>query len=287
MCVSFVNGLVSVERLLKCTHEDADDRFFFNANHAIKIGNYGSVIIAFPNTDIFVSALHHFCNLKYFDMEELWLVSDRGNSIAFFPIHDLANDLDSDLVEVLPAIHALTGCDTASKVGTKSRAVREGAGCYHLLYAFGSDALSDEMIADAEKFLLKCITKHDVDTFDELRFIVYHEKYLEFDTEHFPPTSDNIRQHILRAYLQCYIWLHFAFLGNNDLDPLEYGYISTEDRNIVPIISNKPSIPCNFPQPCNCQKCGKASVCKCRLLEIRCCQFCKCDASPRCKNPVK
>ena len=57
------------------------------------------------------------------------------------------------------------------------------------------------MIADAEKFLLKCITKHDVDTSDELRFIVYHEKYLELDTERFPPTSDNIRQHILRAYL--------------------------------------------------------------------------------------
>ena len=32
-----------------------------------------------------------------------------------------------------------------------------------------------------------------------------HEKYLEFDIERFPPTSDNIRQHILRAYLQCYI----------------------------------------------------------------------------------
>ena len=48
----------------------------------------------------------------------------------------------------------LTGCDTTSKVGTKSRAVREGAGCYHLLYSFGRDALSDEMIADVEKFLL-------------------------------------------------------------------------------------------------------------------------------------
>ena len=118
-----------------------------------------------------------------------------------FPIHDFAHDLDSDLDEVLPAIHALTGCDTATKVGTKSRAVREGAGCYHLLYAFGRDALSHEMIADAAKFLLKCITKHDVDTFDELRFIVYHEKYLEFDIERFPPTSDNIRQHILRAHI--------------------------------------------------------------------------------------
>ena len=191
---------------MKCTHEQAADPTFFYANHAIKIGNYRSIVIASPDIDIFVSALHHFCKLKYFDVEELWFVSARRNSRILFRIHDLANDLDSNLAEVLPAIHALTGFDTARKYGRKSRAVREGTDWYHLLYAFGRDALSDEMIADCEKLLLKCITKHDVDTFDKLRFIVYHEKYLEFDIERFPPTSDNIRQHILRVtYLQCYI----------------------------------------------------------------------------------
>ena len=197
MCVSFVSGLISVERL--------PEWFFFHAIHAIKIGIYGSVIIASPDTDIFASALHHFCKLKYFDLEELWFVSRRGNSRTFFPLHDLANDLDSDLAEVLPAINVLTGWDAASKEGRKSRAVREGAHSYYLLYAFGRDALSDQMIDDAGKFLLKCITKHDVDTFDELHFIVYHEKYLKFGIECFPPPSDNRRQHILRAYLQCYI----------------------------------------------------------------------------------
>ena len=276
MCVSFINGLVSVDRLLECTHERAEDRIFFQSNHTVKIGNYGSVVIASPDSDIFVSALHHFRKLMYFDLDELWFASGRGNSRTFFPIHGLANDLDSDIVEVLPAIHALAGCDTASKVGSKSRAVRKGADCYHLLHAFTRDALNNETIANSETFLLKCITKQDVDTFDKLRFIVYHEKYLEFDIERFPPTSDNIRQHIMRAYLRCYIWLHSLFLENIDLNPLEYGYRLTEDSNPVSIISTKPSIPSNFPQPCNCQKWSKASACKCQLLEIRCCQFCKC-----------
>ena len=71
ICASFVNGLVSVERLLEYTHEEADDRIFFHANHAIKIGNYGGVVNASPDTDIFVSALHHFCKLNHFDLEEL------------------------------------------------------------------------------------------------------------------------------------------------------------------------------------------------------------------------
>ena len=136
----------------------------------------------------------------------------RSDSRNVFPIHDLADDLDPDLAEILPAIDALTGCDTASKVGTKSKAsFIEGANNdYELLYSFGRNELSDD-ITDAEKFLLKCITKHAVDTFNQLRFIVYHEKHQQFDIERFPTTSDSIRQHILRAYLQCYIWLHAPF----------------------------------------------------------------------------
>ena len=75
ICVSFVNGLVSVEMLLECTHEEAVGRIFSHANHVIKVGNYGSVVMASPDADIFVSALHHFCKLKCFDLEELWFVS--------------------------------------------------------------------------------------------------------------------------------------------------------------------------------------------------------------------
>ena len=112
-------------------------------SHAIKVENYGSVVIAYPDTDTFVSLLQHFCKLKYFNLE---VVSSRGNFRTFFPIHELANDLRSDLVRSLPAIHALSGCDTSSKIGTKCRAVMEGASCYHLLEAFGRDALSDKMI---------------------------------------------------------------------------------------------------------------------------------------------
>ena len=60
MCVSFVNRLVSVESLLECTNGEADDRILFHANHAIKIVNYGSVVISSLDADILVSSLHHF-----------------------------------------------------------------------------------------------------------------------------------------------------------------------------------------------------------------------------------
>ena len=147
------------------------------------------------------------------------------------------------------------------------------------------------MTADAEKFLLKCITKHDVDTFDELHLLSIDNKssmrniwslILNALCQHLI-TSDSI----YCTHICSVIYGYTVFLENIDLDPLEHGYRLTEDSKLVPIISTKLSFPSNFPQSCNCQKSSKVSVCKCRLLEICCCQFCKCDASLWCKNPVK
>ena len=114
-------------------------------------------------------------------------------SFGWYQVHDLVNSIEQDLAEVLPAIHALTGCDTTSKFGTKGMAFKEGKkNGYNLLYSFGRDEISNQMTADAEKFLLNCIKRHDVSTFDELRYIVYHEKHLQFDIERFPPTSASV-----------------------------------------------------------------------------------------------
>ena len=49
------------------------------------------------------------------------------------------------------------------------------------------------MKADAEKFLVQCITSDDTDNFDDLRFNVYHKEHLQFDNERFPLTSASIR----------------------------------------------------------------------------------------------
>ena len=213
----------------------------------------------------------------YLDLQEFWLVSGRSDSRSVIPIHGLFECIDRDFIEVLPAIHALTGCDTTSKVGTKAKAIKEGMkNGYDLLYTFGRDDINDEMISSAEKFLLNCITSHDVDTFDKLRYTVYHEKHLQFDIERYPPTSATIRQHILRAYLQCYLWLHAAFLDDIQLDPLNYGYTLDENNGFAPLLSDDPAIPEDFPAPCNCLKCSKPNVCPCRVRDIACCKYCKC-----------
>ena len=91
----------------------------------------------------------------------------------------------SHVVEVLPAVHAFTGCDTTSKVGTKLSALQtaEKYG-YELLSSFGTSDITDEMIKNAEKFLVRCIDHNShVDTFDDLRNQIYHRHSFKLDLE--------------------------------------------------------------------------------------------------------
>ena len=67
MCIGIVNGSCYGERLLQCSHEEADDRMF-HLNHATKISKFCSVAIASLDIDIFVCVLHHFRQLVYFDL---------------------------------------------------------------------------------------------------------------------------------------------------------------------------------------------------------------------------
>ena len=128
-----MNHSVSMERLLECSHEEADDHIMFHVNHAVKIGNFRGIAIASPDTDVLVAAIHHN-KFNYFDLEELWFISGKSESRTLLPIHDLVNEIDTDFIDTLPAINALTGCDTTSKVGTKKNAINKGnKNAYNLL----------------------------------------------------------------------------------------------------------------------------------------------------------
>ena len=58
-CVKVCSYVVSDVSAMKCGHEDADNRILFHINHAIKDENYTKIIVASPDTDVFVSCLFH------------------------------------------------------------------------------------------------------------------------------------------------------------------------------------------------------------------------------------
>ena len=73
-----------------------------------------------------------------YEMEELWVITGQGNSSRAAPVYNLVRLMKSDVVDVLPAVHALSGCDTTSKVGTKKSALQAAEETGHeQLLSFG------------------------------------------------------------------------------------------------------------------------------------------------------
>ena len=106
--------------------------------------------------------------------------------------------------------------------------------CYGHLQTFGKVVLSDHMICQAEEFLLECVSNDKVESFNNLRYIVYHKQSFGLDMVKLPPTSGSIVLHIKHAYLQCYSWIHSPFDEDVDLDPTDFGHVVDEDDNLAP-----------------------------------------------------
>ena len=109
-CIMISNGIASSQQLLKCDHEEADDAMLFHEDHAIKIENFKQIIIVSPDTDVLVSAVHHFSCWVFSDLKELWIIGGKkGTQRQALPVHTLVDKLDGDVVGMLlPALHALT-----------------------------------------------------------------------------------------------------------------------------------------------------------------------------------
>ena len=81
----------------------------FHVHHVVRHDFLLKIIIASQYTDVFVNAVHHFSRWMYFNLEEFWVITSKGGSKQAFPVHELVDVLDDTVIDILPAVHALTG----------------------------------------------------------------------------------------------------------------------------------------------------------------------------------
>ncbi|KAJ8874124.1 hypothetical protein PR048_024965 [Dryococelus australis] len=184
------------EQDISCLQSDleADERLCLHVHHAVA-GNAEYIIIASSYTDVCVCVVYHF--FKSFKKEGLSELRGQGNTSRVVPIYKLVEDLDNSTIEILPALRAITGCDTTSKFGTKLTALKHGK-LSHLLQTFGKTDLCDVMMYDAEEFLVGILSS-DFTSGNKLRLHRYHQMK-RFDLEKLPPPSSSIRLHIKRIF---------------------------------------------------------------------------------------
>ena len=231
------------------------------------------------DTDILVCLMYHHLNWRACGLKEIWM---HHIGIAA-PLHESVENLPDEVVRILPAIHALTGCDTTSKIGSKLQAFNAAQKSEHFhLEEFGKKQLDDEMFLSAEKFLLDCMSrnaKQTADSFDQLRYDQYHACGSTLSIDKIPCTSNSLRKQIQWAYYQCNLWIGAATRCTSQLIPIDYEYALDENGFLYPILSINQALPQKFPYPCTCSKCARETVCGCRVLSIECCEFCKCKKS--------
>ena len=66
-------------------------------------------MVASPDTYVIVNAVYHLTQWIYCGLEALWILSETSGGKEAFPVHDLVQAMDNDIIDVLPAVHALTG----------------------------------------------------------------------------------------------------------------------------------------------------------------------------------
>ena len=116
-CAKICSHVVSDVPAMKFGHEETDNRILFHINRAIEDENYTKIIVASSDTDVFVSCLFHLTWWMYMDASEMWVLCGEGLTKRSVPFHRTVDVLDISVIEVLPAIHAFTGCDTTNTMG--------------------------------------------------------------------------------------------------------------------------------------------------------------------------
>ena len=163
------------------------------------------------------------------------------------PVHILLQDVGEKLALILPALHSLTGCDSISKVGTKSAALKCVPELGYLIADFGKSELTEDIVKRAENFLINCIK---------------------------PVTITAI------TFDQCTLWIYQCDVSQF-VNPTQYGYV-IQNEMLVPNLVELRIKPKDLPDPCKCGKCE----CPCRKMKVECCLYCKCkNDDKQCKNP--
>ena len=273
---------------LTCTHEEADDRMMFHVQDMLSCQSRPtSMTLLSGDTDVFVCLLYHFLvSWRDLGLQE-WLIRNSGMRRVILPLHDICSALGNDLTKCLPAVHALTGCDTTSKIATKSAALNtvQKSENSSLVLDFNSPQLIENSIQIAETFLVRCLKPAtDLQTFDDLRLAAFNSNALKLDFERTACTSINARKHIYRAHYQVQLWVQAPFRDASlTMNAEAYGFERRKNTLVPEIVISKPE---GLPDPCTCGKCARKNGCCSRVAGIKCCKYCKCKGGDSCQNPI-
>lgn len=274
-CFKLQDNALSEVIDLKSNHLEADCRMFSHIFHAVR-GGIEDVFIKSADTDIFVIAVHFWHKLSSIGCRGLWFEgSNKKENLV--SCHLAAVSLGENICKILPALHALTGCDTTSRFGTKKQCLNAASEVFvqDALFTFGNDSETPMDINKVEEVCTYLFAKQRT-TADELRYkLITRNIGFNLNLARVICTSDALYLHCLRAAAQTYIWKNSSQPLYEPLNFVKFGY-ELQDGKLQPTQMTKLPLPQSLMKPCKCNADCRTMACTCKKSDLNCISLCKC-----------
>ena len=136
---------------LRASHEEADTRMVLHAVHSTA----SNVVVMVRDTDVVLLLAHHFAKMK---CSQLWVMGGTAKDRTYIPVHEISRTLSLEQVTNLLAFHAVTGCDSTSKLASITKVSAWKAFCgdnCKLLSGLGCWPLDQDVLRNVEAFVVK------------------------------------------------------------------------------------------------------------------------------------
>jgi hypothetical protein len=269
------------------SHEEADTRMIL---HAVDLcTNHNRLVVRCDDTDVLVLLLYYVIQglVDHEVYMEAGHQTKTANRHRFIAVHSIEKALGDTFCSCLPAMHAMTGCDSCSaiyKVGKRTAFTKLTQNIENLkqLSCVGSSKTVDEIVPVAREYMLKLFGKPRMQnglpcsTLDELRFVL--ATTTDKPAAQLPPTEDAFRQHLKRVRVQTVIWCNSHEAGPELCSPVSNGW-ALGNNTLQPVYFEKDPAPLSVRDLthlyCTDKDCS-GNKCQCVAVGLPCISNCSC-----------
>ncbi len=162
------------------------------------------MVIVLKDTNVLLLLIWAFLKIAY-----KWFFQFEPEK--FVEIGSICRSLGQRVCSSLPAIHAISGCDTTSyfykagKVKILKKLLMDESKCELIENLGASETLDEDSLEDVKQFIqMNVYSGKENETYFQTRIRLY-QKLKEKTSLSIPPDPDSVEQAIRRCHLQVYI----------------------------------------------------------------------------------